>query len=202
VGELHGTRLLGGYDRARHVLPALELLSHFSAILEGGEPVASRSEVLGDGTIRGEEALCIPRRFESLQVPLPLVGRLVRVLCAVVEIAVLTMLHTGGEFPLRRPLAGQFVGDNHSGHVLAPFQQLVEKLLGGFLMPATLDENVQHVAVLIHGMLHVAACEQDSSGLPTRADVGQRSMRIHAPLGQRSVRMRQYSYAKGLHTCP
>jgi hypothetical protein len=72
VGELHGTRPLGGDDRARHVLPALESVRHFSAILGGGEPVASWSEVLGDGTIRGEEPLGVPRGFEALHAPLPL----------------------------------------------------------------------------------------------------------------------------------
>jgi hypothetical protein len=76
VGELHVTRPLGGDDRARHVLPDLESLRHFSAILGGGEPVASRSEVLGDGTIRGEEPLRMTRRLEPLHVPLPLAGRL------------------------------------------------------------------------------------------------------------------------------
>jgi hypothetical protein len=69
----------------------------------------------------------------------------------VVEVAVLALLHTGEEFPLRRPLAGQFVGDAHPGYVLAPFQQLAEEALRSLLVPAALDENVQHVTVLIHG---------------------------------------------------
>jgi signal transduction histidine kinase len=48
----------------------------------------------------------------------------------------------------------------------------------------------------------VAACEQDPSGLPTWACVGQRLMRIDALVGRRSVRMSQHSCAKGLHTRP
>ena len=76
MGKLHVTRPLGGDDRARHVLPALESLSHFSAILGGGAPVASRSEVLGDGTRRGEEPLRMTRRLAPLHAPLPLAGRL------------------------------------------------------------------------------------------------------------------------------
>jgi hypothetical protein len=35
-------------------------LDHFLSIGLGGEAVASWSEVLGEGTIRGEEALCMP----------------------------------------------------------------------------------------------------------------------------------------------
>jgi hypothetical protein len=85
VGELHVTRPLGGDDRARHVLPDLESLRHFSAILCGGKPVASRSAVLGDGTIRGEKPLGVPWRFAPLHPPLPLARRLVGVFGAVVE---------------------------------------------------------------------------------------------------------------------
>jgi hypothetical protein len=44
----------------RDFLPALKALDHFLSIGLGGEAVASWSEVLGEGTIRGEEALCMP----------------------------------------------------------------------------------------------------------------------------------------------
>jgi hypothetical protein len=56
--------------------------------------MASRSEVLGEETICAEAALRMPRRFESLQAPLPLTGRLVGILRAVVEVPVLAVLHT------------------------------------------------------------------------------------------------------------
>ena len=49
---------------------------HDLAIGGGREPVAPRSEVLGDGTIRGEEPLRMTRRLEPLHAPLPLAGRL------------------------------------------------------------------------------------------------------------------------------
>ena len=38
-------------------MPALESLGHLLTILEGGEQVPSWSEMLGDGTIGGEEPL-------------------------------------------------------------------------------------------------------------------------------------------------
>jgi hypothetical protein len=50
--------------------------------------------------------------------------------------------------------------------------------------------------------LGVAACEQYSVGLQTRAFVGQRFVRIRQPAGQHSVRMGQLSGAKGLQTRP
>ena len=43
-----------------HFLPALEALNHPFAIGQGGEEVTSRADVLGDGTIRREEALGVP----------------------------------------------------------------------------------------------------------------------------------------------
>jgi hypothetical protein len=46
--------------RSRDFVPALEALDHFLSIGLSGEAVASWSEVLGEGTIRGEEALGMP----------------------------------------------------------------------------------------------------------------------------------------------
>jgi hypothetical protein len=85
VGELHRTRLLGGHGRARDLLPNLESLGHLLAIRGGGKPVASRAEVLRKRPIRSQEALCMSRRFEPLQAPLPLAGRLVGILRAVIQ---------------------------------------------------------------------------------------------------------------------
>jgi hypothetical protein len=53
----------------------------------------TRSKVLGNRTIHGEEALRLAGGLESLHPPLPLTGGLVRILCAVVEIAVMAMFH-------------------------------------------------------------------------------------------------------------
>jgi len=51
------------------------------------------AEVLRDGTIGREETLSVARGFEPLHASLPLAGGLVRVLRAVVEIAMLAMFH-------------------------------------------------------------------------------------------------------------
>jgi hypothetical protein len=88
-------------------MPALEALGHLLAILEGREPVASRAEVLGDGTIGREEPLRVPGRLEPLHAPLPLAGGLMGVFSPIVQIAVLAVLHTGQDFPLRGTVAGE-----------------------------------------------------------------------------------------------
>ena len=79
--------------------------------------MVSRSEVLGDRAIGGGEPLRVTRRFEPLHAPLPLAGRLVRAFRAVVEVAVLAVLHTGEDFPLRRAVALELVRDEHPRHV-------------------------------------------------------------------------------------
>jgi hypothetical protein len=88
-GEAGGLSLalpLRSHGRARDPLPALESVSHLLAILGGGELVASRSEVLSDGTIRGEETLRGTRRFKPWHASFPMAGRLVGVLRTIVEI--------------------------------------------------------------------------------------------------------------------
>jgi hypothetical protein len=94
AGGLHLARPLGGYDRARNLPPDLESFDQCLAVLGSGEPVASQSEVLGDGTIRGEKALGVPWPPNSLHTPLPLARRLVGAFGAVGKIAVLAMFYT------------------------------------------------------------------------------------------------------------
>jgi hypothetical protein len=66
VGELHVTRPLGGDDRARHVLPALESVSQFPAILGGG---ALKDFLPVDATLNAttiqNHALAVAQRCED-----------------------------------------------------------------------------------------------------------------------------------------
>jgi hypothetical protein len=117
----------------------------------------TRSEVLGDRPRGGEKPLRMTRRFEPLYAPLPLARRLMRVLGAVVEIAVLPMLDTGQDFPLRRAIALELVRDGHPWHIGQALEQLAEELLGGGLVPARLDQDIEDVAVLIHGPPQIVA---------------------------------------------
>jgi hypothetical protein len=111
----------------------------------------TRSKVLGNGTIGGEEALRVPGGLKPLQAPLALAGRLVGVLRAVIEVAVLAMFHPRENLPLRRPVAFELVGDEHAGHVCEPLEEFAEEFLGGLLVAPTLHEDIEDVAVLIHG---------------------------------------------------
>jgi hypothetical protein len=81
--------------------PDLKSLGHDVAVHGGRKPVASWAEMLGDQPIRGEEALRVTRRREPLHAPLPLAGRLMRMLRAIIEIAMLPMFPPRGTHKIR-----------------------------------------------------------------------------------------------------
>jgi hypothetical protein len=108
------------------------------------------SEVLGDGPIGGEKPLCVPSGLESLHAPLPLAGRLVGVLCAVVQVAVLAMLNPRKDFPLRRTVALELIRDDDPRDILTAFEELAEELLRRLLVPSALHQDIEDIAVLIH----------------------------------------------------
>ena len=83
------------------------------------------------------------------------------VLGPIVQIPVLAVFDTGQDFPLRGTIARQFVRDAHPGHVLAPLQQLEEEPLRRFFVPATLDEDVKYLALLIDRPPQVVPCAID-----------------------------------------
>jgi hypothetical protein len=145
-----GSSVLCGGGKAREVLPDVESLPQLLTVFGGGEKVTSQAEVLRDGTIGGEEALGMPGGLEPLHAPLPLAGGLVAVFGAIVEIAMLAMFHPRQEFPLGGLVTVQFVGEDHPGDVLAPLQQRAEEFLRGLLVTLRLDQDVQHMPIVIH----------------------------------------------------
>ncbi len=84
-----------------------------------------------------------------------------RILRSIVESLMLPVLNTRHDFSFRRAVAPQLVGDDHARHVPQTLQQLTEEALGGFLIPATLNQNVQHVAILVHGSPQVMILATD-----------------------------------------
>jgi hypothetical protein len=73
-----------------------------------------------------------------------------RVRRAVVEIAVLAMVHPWEEFPLRRAIAVAVVRDDHPRDVSDPLESRAEQLLRCRLVAPTLPQDVEPVARLIH----------------------------------------------------
>jgi hypothetical protein len=110
----------------------------------------SRSEMLGNGSIRGQKSLARPGGFEPLQAIFSLACGPMGVLTAVVERATLPVFHAGQSLLLRRAVAFQLLRDNHPWHIGEAFEQLAKALLCCLLVAPTLDENVQDVVVLLH----------------------------------------------------
>jgi hypothetical protein len=120
-----------------------------------------RAEVLCNRTIGGKEPLRVPRGLELLHPSFPLASGLMRVLGPVVEVAVLPMVHTGQDLTLGGAVALELIRDDDTRDVLAPLQQLPEESLRGFLVSPALHENIEDMAVLIHGPPEVVPLATD-----------------------------------------
>src|SRR3954447_8582731 len=83
--------------------------------------------------------------------PLSPSGRLVRILCSVIQALVPPVLDRGHHLSLGGAVAGQLVRDHDTRGPALLFQQLAEQALGGLLVPPALDENVEPEAILVDG---------------------------------------------------
>ena len=119
--------------------------------LGGGVVVSAAGENVGDLIVGGKKSLHLPRRLVALHDPLALSGRLMRILCPVVEALVLAMLDPGHDLPLGRGVAFQLVGDQHTRGSTLLLEELAQQAFGGLLVASALDENIENKAVLVDG---------------------------------------------------
>jgi hypothetical protein len=117
----------------------------------------SRSEMLGDGSIRRQKSLGMPRRLQPLHAMLALARRPMRVLTPVIEVATLAMLHPGQDLALCRAVALQLVCNDDAGNIREALEELAEKLLRGVLIAAALHQNIEDIVILIHRAPQVMA---------------------------------------------
>lgn len=104
------------------------------------------------------------RGLKTLHAPLPLTRRLMRVLGAIIEIPMLAMFHPGENFALGRPIALEFVSDDHAWDIGQALEQLTKELLCRPLIPPTLDQNIQAVPLLIYGPPQIVPFTLDRRG--------------------------------------
>jgi hypothetical protein len=83
--------------------------------------MTARSKMLGNGTIRRQKPLRVPRGLELLHALCALAGGLVGILGAIIEVPVLAMLHPRQQLVLRCAIAFQLIGDEHPWNVSAPY---------------------------------------------------------------------------------
>ncbi len=111
--------------------------------------VAAAGENVGDLIVGGKKLLHLPRRLEPLHDPLSSPGRLVGILCPVVEAFVLPVLDARHDLTLGRSVAAKLVGDQHAGRLPLLLQELAEQAFGGLLVAPALDEDIENKAFLV-----------------------------------------------------
>src|ERR1700752_2314463 len=159
----------------------------------------------------GKQALHLPRRLEPLHDPLASPGRLMRILCPVVEALVLPVLNAGYNLPLGGAIAAQLVGDQHTGRSQVLLEQLAEQALGGLLVATALHEDVENEPLLVdrapEPMLLAGDGDDDLIQVPLVAAlgrappnaVGELAAKFQTPLpdrliGHRDAASRQYLF--------
>src|SRR6516162_8394394 len=138
-----------------------EAVGHHLSVVGRRQQVPTGPKVRRDAAERGQESLRVPDRLEAFHRPLALPGRLVRVLGAVVQVLRPAMLHRWHELAVGDLVAGELVGDDHPGYVSQALEQSAEELLCGQRVSARLDQNVEHVAVLVDRAPQVSLCAVD-----------------------------------------
>ena len=111
--------------------------------------MSARTKVTVNEGVGGEEVLGVPGRFEPLHLPLSSSRRPMRVLGPIVQISALAVLHAGKQLTLSHAIAPQFVGHDHSRHIVQALQTSPEEALCGVGIAWRLNENVECNAALI-----------------------------------------------------
>lgn len=109
---------------------------------------ADTKEILRQSVHR-EESLCLSPGFEPSHVALPLSGGLVRDFRPVVRILAVVVNDTGHNGAVRGGIAPQFVGHQPPGFASLTFQEPTEEAFGGSLIATWLNQDVNHIPVLI-----------------------------------------------------
>jgi hypothetical protein len=120
-------------------------------------------EQILDDAVEGEKSLGLNRRFESAHLPLPLVGRLMRDFSAIVRVAVDAMCDVarGGSHGSR--IAPEPVSNDAKRLLSLTIQQPTDESFGSPLVPPRLNQDIDHIDVLVHGPPHIRLLAIDSN---------------------------------------
>src|SRR3989442_6999071 len=151
------TRRLGRPLCPRDFSPTLESLPHLRAVRRRGQQMPSGAEVVGNGTIRGQKALGMPRRLQPLHATLPLTRGPMGILTPVVQIATLAVFDPVQNLPFGRAVALQLIRDDDPRYIPQALEQLAQELLRRLLIAPALDQNVEDVVVLVDSAPQVIA---------------------------------------------
>jgi hypothetical protein len=101
--------------------------------------------------VEGEKLLRLTSRLESAHLPLPLAGGLMRGFGAIVGVTFRVMSHVAKDRSHSCRVTSEFVGNDTKWFFSLAAQQSSKESFCGALITARLNQDVDHVAVLVHG---------------------------------------------------
>jgi hypothetical protein len=125
--------------------------------------MSSNSKKILDDTVDGEKPLGLASRFESAHVPFPLAGRLMRGFGAIVGVTLRVVSHVAQNRSHGGRVAPKFVGNDTKWFLSLAAQQSSKESSCGALIAARLNQDVDHVAVLIHCTPEILLLAVDSN---------------------------------------
>jgi len=120
------------------------------------------AEQIGDRAMGGEKALGMAGGLEPAHRSLALSGWLVGQFSAVIQALVLAVLNAWHQLFAGCFVALELIGDDDPRDVTQAFEELAEKAFGGTLVAARLNQDVQHITVLIDLSPEVVASAIDA----------------------------------------
>jgi hypothetical protein len=112
--------------------------------------VAAHSEQILEGIVEREKSLRVPCGFESAHLPLSFAGQLMGDFDPIVGISLHNVRHVAEYASRRSGVASQFVSNDLQWFGTVPTQEPSKKPFCSALITMRLDQNVNHVTVLIH----------------------------------------------------
>ena len=119
-------------------------------MMTGLQQMPSDAKAVLNESMHGQESLRLSRRFKLLHLSFPLSRRLVRDFGSIVSVLVGVVDDGGHDLAVSGAVAFQLVGDQPPGRASLPLQQLAEESFGGFPITARLDEDIEHITILIY----------------------------------------------------
>ena len=113
--------------------------------------------------MEGEKSLRVTGRFESTHLSFSLAGWLMRDLGSIVGVSLHTVSHAAEDASHGGGVASQFVSNDLQWFGTLATQESSKESLCGALITMRLDQDVDHVAVLIHGTPEILLLAIDSN---------------------------------------
>ena len=126
------------------------------------QQVSADPEEILDHAVDGREALQMGSRLEAAHLALALSGRLMRDLGAVVRVPIGAVDHGRHHRAACGRVAAELVRDQPSWDTALALQELPEESHGGVPIPSRLHEDVDDVAVLVHGAPQISVGDPES----------------------------------------